>query len=95
MTDVDRSLTVAARIGFARPLRASLHPWLHAFAPIGAVHTSRLNCHAPGIFMSLASLVRNASQAYDECRFVLTSRPVADRGEAVLPEFTPGSDRRS
>ncbi len=35
----------------------------------------------------LAKLVENAARAFPECRFVLTSRPAAYRGEAVLPDF--------
>jgi len=36
----------------------------------------------------LASLVQKASRdAYGKCRFVLTSRPAAYQGEAVLPDF--------
>ncbi len=37
---------------------------------------------------SLASLVHKASRdAYGQCRFVLTSRPAAYQGEAILPDF--------
>jgi hypothetical protein len=36
---------------------------------------------------AMARLLENATRAYDKCRFVVTTRPLAYRGQAVLADF--------